>query len=298
METLIVIGIIVVIIWYQINKCPHGIYNGNNCKVCAEEKERRRLQEEEQQRRKEKMIHQAEEKRQEEAKKLKEEIEHQKMLWLEETRKLEFLLQLDPQRFQELMWLLFRKLGWEVKETPFSQDGGSDGLLIRGATSMILQCKRYRKDIGEPTIRDLYGTYTHLKANGAILVTTGRISDPAKKFAQDKNIEMYDGETLLSCIAQANLTASLIPDRFVVKHGKLLPLYKEKLRELEGEKKKIENEIEKENCPQCGIGKLQVRQGYRGLFMGCSRDPKCDYTTNLIKPKKSSKGYYARPRNP
>lgn len=131
MEALIVIGIIVVIIWYQINKCPHGIYNGNNCKVCAEEKECRRLQKEEQQRRKEEMIRQAEEKKQEEAKKLKEEIEHQKMLWLEETRKLEFLLQLDPHRFQELMWLLFRKLGWEVKEKPFSQDGGSDGLLIR-----------------------------------------------------------------------------------------------------------------------------------------------------------------------
>ncbi len=244
------------------------------------------------------MIRQTEEKRQEEARKLKEEIEQQKRMWIEETRKLQFLLQLDPQRFQEFMWLIFRKLGWDIKETPFSQDGGSDGLLIKGTTSMVLQCKRHRKDIGEPTIRDLYGTHTHLKATGAILVTTGRISAPAKKFAQDKNIVMYDGEKVLSLIAQANLTTSLIPDTFVVRHGKLLPLYKEKLQKLEGMKKKVENEIEKENCPQCGIGKLQVRQGYRGLFMGCSRYPNCDYTTNLIKPKKSSKGYYARPGNP
>ena len=202
-------------------------------------------------------------------------IEELKSKWIEESRKLESLQHLQPERFQELMWILFKNLGWKVEETPFSQDGGVDGLLTKGTTTMVLQCKRYKGNIGEPTMRDLYGTYSHRKANGAILVTTGRISLPARKFAVGKNIEWYDGEGLLSLLATAGITTEQIPDSFVAED--LLPLYGEKLRRIEAEKNKIVREIMSKNCPRCGVGKLEFRRGRRGLFMRCS---KCDYGTH------------------
>jgi len=251
------------------SKYLNSSLKGTNVELSEEQQERLRKEQ------------RADEERREKARRLEVEIKRRKAEWLEETRKLEFLLQLSPRRFQELMWIIFRELGWEVRETPFSQDSGSDGLLTRNGTTMVLQCKRYRRDIGEPIVRDLYGTYMHFKANGAILVTTGRISESARKFAHGKNIILYDGEGLLTLIKKANITTNLIPDRFVAKNGQLLPLYEKKLQELEKEKKKIENEIKKESCPRCGVGKLQVRQGYRGLFLGCSRYPECDYTRDL-----------------
>ena len=39
-------------------------------------------------------------------------------------------------------------------------------------------------------------------------------------------------------------------------------------------------EIQNGICPWCG-GKLVVRQGKYGIFIGCSNYPKCHYTEKL-----------------
>jgi hypothetical protein len=106
MEILIVIGIIIAVFVYQMSKCPHGIYNGNGCQACIREKENMQREEEEKQKQQKEIIRQAEEKRQEEIKNIQEAIEQQKKVWIQETKQLEFLLQLEPIKFQKLMWIL------------------------------------------------------------------------------------------------------------------------------------------------------------------------------------------------
>lgn len=285
---IIIVGwLLIKIIDHWASKCPHGIpygnYNPPKCNKCAELKEKQRHEEEERKGLKEEAIRLAEEKRQEEIRRLNEEIERRKKELLEATRKLEFLYNMSPRQFEELTWILFRKLGWKVEETPYVQDGGSDGRLIKDDKEMILQCKRYRNDIGEPIVRDLYGTYMHMKANGGILVTTGEISQAAHDFAKGKNIELIDGKSLLLLIEKANLTTQIIPDDWVYKDGKLLPIFEKELEPLKRQVNEIKEEGKKENCPSCGVGKLVVRSSYRGLFMGCSRYPACTYTRQYPK---------------
>ena len=37
---------------------------------------------------------------------------------------------------------------------------------------------------------------------------------------------------------------------------------------------------QQEYCPQCGVP-LQIKQGKKGLFLGCSAYPECDYLRPL-----------------
>jgi len=131
---------------------------------------------------------------------------------LEKTKSLTALQKLDPEQFQQLVWGAYRRAGYAVQETSFSRDGGADGFLVKEPNRLVLQCKRYKGDVGEPVVRDLFGTARHHNADGAILVTTGRISQPARSFARGKNITLIDGEALLSLLKEADLSEDMIPD--------------------------------------------------------------------------------------
>jgi hypothetical protein len=193
----------------------------------------------------------------------KQEIEALKVAWLEKARRLAFLQDLPPEEFQSFVWMVFRRLDYTIEETPFVQDGGVDGTLVRNGTRTVLQCKRYRGDVGEPAVRDLYGTYLHQKANGAILVTTGGVTRPARKFAEGKNIEFIDGRALLALLAKANVVADLVPDSFVLSkhHSNVMT-------------KGLRSGA---RCPVCS-GRMRSRRGRFGRFLGCSNYPNCRFT--------------------
>ena len=145
----------------------------------------------------------------------REELARKKRELLNRAKALDSLRDLKPEEFQRLMWAAYRKARYEVQETSFTKDGGVDGFLVKGSRRLLLQCKRYKGDVGEPFVRDLFGTMIHNSANGAILVTTAGISEPARKFADGKGIELVDGDALLSFLREADLSEDLLPDDLI-----------------------------------------------------------------------------------
>ena len=243
--------------------CVHGIKRAQQnpvlcpqCTAGAADRERKRAMEE--------ASRKAEEARR------KAELEEQKRQWLEKARTVAFLQQIEPKEFQLLVWSVFRGLGWKIEETPFGHDGGVDGFINRGSERLVLQCKRYRADVGEPVVRDLYGTYLHQGATGAVLITTGAISRHAKEFAAGKKIQLYDGKEFLTLLNHAKLTTHLVPDSFVLRAGDVP-------RSLQKDPKQ---------CPLCGSN-LRLSSGKYGKFYGCSRYPNCRYTQDArrVRPK-------------
>lgn len=100
-------------------------------------------------------------------------------------------------------------MGFSVQLTQASRDGGVDLNVvdhtpIRGGR-YIVQAKRYQGGVGEPIIRDLYGTLLHSGAVKAILITTGYFTEDAVSFAQGKPIELVDGKALTCLIDQYQL---------------------------------------------------------------------------------------------
>ena len=128
--------------------------------------------------------------------------------------------------------------------------------------------------MGEPVIRDLFGTCNHFGVEGGILLTTGRISGPAKVFAKGKTIELIDGEKLISLANRAEI----LPEELPIEIDGLLPVYEVQISKLEAEKNKIISEMQKEDCPECKLGKLEIKTWDSGLVKRCSRYPNCSYS--------------------
>lgn len=103
-----------------------------------------------------------------------------------------------PDDFEAFVAQTFRDQGFRVWDIRFSADHGVDLQIItpEGAPA-VAQVKRYKKHVGEPVVRDLYGAMMHAGASRAYLISTGGFSRPAQEWAAGKPIRLIDGRQLL-----------------------------------------------------------------------------------------------------
>ena len=127
-------------------------------------------------------------------------IEEREKRYLARIARLDQLGAMSPREFEQFTALLFGRMGYAVKITTASADRGVDLYLERDGRSAIVQCKKYRGNVGQPTIRDFYGTMIHNKADQGYVVTTGTFSLPAQNWARGKQIHLVDGAQLMDWI--------------------------------------------------------------------------------------------------
>jgi hypothetical protein len=107
------------------------------------------------------------------------------------------MLALDPSEFEAWVGMLFAINGYQVQNTQDTADHGIDLVVtLPQLGTGLVQCKRYRGTVGEPVVRDLYGTLMHERANYGWLATTGGISRQAREWASGKPIDLWDGQKL------------------------------------------------------------------------------------------------------
>jgi len=111
------------------------------------------------------------------------------------------LLTLTPDQFEKLIKDLFEAYGYQADLSGGNADHGVD-VIVSGDEDdkWVVQCKRYSGSVGEPIVRDLYGTMLHEEAQRAYLITTGTFTAQAKEWALGKPIVLYDGESLIKLI--------------------------------------------------------------------------------------------------
>lgn len=107
------------------------------------------------------------------------------------------MLALEPAEFETWVGMLFLLDGYQVRNTQYVADHGIDlEVWGNGLRRGLVQCKRYRGTVGEPTVRDLYGTMVHEGAQRGWLATTGGVSRQAREWAAGKPIDLWDGQML------------------------------------------------------------------------------------------------------
>ena len=119
---------------------------------------------------------------------------------LNKPRALDALQALDPLVFEHLVAALFKRRGFRATAVGATGDEGVDVRLRKRLSSAVVQCKRYKGSVGQPVVRDLYGTMLHNDAKEAYLVTTGRITRQAQAWAEGKPIYLVDGYQLVEWI--------------------------------------------------------------------------------------------------
>ena len=119
---------------------------------------------------------------------------------------------LDGMSWREFEMLVgegFRLQGYRVLETGGGgADGGVDLVLSRpsenGSEKFLVQCKQWRAlRVGVDVVRELYGVMAARGAAGGFVVTSGRFTDEAMRFAQGRNLQLLDGQELRGLIQRA-----------------------------------------------------------------------------------------------
>lgn len=180
-------------------------------------------------------------------------------------KRLEELQRLSPGGFEEWVGARFREQGYSVRMTGTHGTGGDHGIdliVTRDGENAVVQCKKFREwTVGEPVLRDLYGTMSAEGASRAILVTTGRVTEPARAWARGKPIEIWDAE-VVARLSQGDEEGTRAAAR---------PLEETPLASVPA--------TATLTCPRCGSSLVDRRSRKTGAeFQGCSRFPACRHT--------------------
>ncbi|MEQ8820994.1 MAG: restriction endonuclease [Sumerlaeia bacterium] len=170
--------------------------------------------------------------------------------------------------FEHLVGEAYRRDGYLVEERGSAGgDGGIDLLARREGEVLLVQCKRWRTwKVGAPVVREMYGLLAAGSASGAVIVTTGEFTGPAREFAAGKPIRLMNGNALAEFVKSVQRPSPARPPTAPspTKEPEVPPL---------------------PNCQRCGAP-MTVRTARRGpnpgeRFLGCTRFPKCRGTQPL-----------------
>lgn len=123
-------------------------------------------------------------------------------------KKPDYLYQISPRAFEELVAEILASFGWDVQLTAPTRDGGYDIFAVTKniaglTTSWIVECKRYAPDrkVGINVARSLYGVKTDLRVANALLATTSSFSKGVTDFAASRyDFALRDFEGILEWI--------------------------------------------------------------------------------------------------
>ncbi len=109
-----------------------------------------------------------------------------------------YLFALSPMAFEEHVGQIFASMGFNVRVTPTSRDGGIDLFVEKDSGRSIVQCKHFTKgNVSRPDLQRFYGVLIHEGANRGYFVTTGRFTADAIAFVSGKPITLLDIEDLI-----------------------------------------------------------------------------------------------------
>lgn len=109
--------------------------------------------------------------------------------------------QLEWREFEFLVGQVFREQGYKVSEGKGIQDGGVDITLVRDKQRLLVQCKHWKTTtVGVSVIRELAGVVLLNKADGGVVVCSGRYTKDAQEEAQKLGIHLVTGNDLLQHI--------------------------------------------------------------------------------------------------
>ncbi|MGG0656918.1 restriction endonuclease [Rummeliibacillus pycnus] len=113
---------------------------------------------------------------------------------------------LDGYAFEEYLANIFSKLGFISSVTQKSGDYGADLILEKDNISIVVQAKRYKGNIGNSAVQEIYAAQAYYKANKAWVVTNSYFTANAIQLAKNTNVMLIDRDELKLLVYKAMTT--------------------------------------------------------------------------------------------
>ena len=105
--------------------------------------------------------------------------------------------EMTGKEFEEYLRVLFLERGYQVQLTKTTGDYGVDLVLSSKSRKIIVQAKRYKKNVGIKAVQEISAAKNHYQADECWVVTNSYYTEPARKLAKSNQIHLVDRTLLM-----------------------------------------------------------------------------------------------------
>lgn len=116
---------------------------------------------------------------------------------------------MSPRDFEFFVAGIFENLGFNIKITQATRDGGHDIVATKADPipfTLIVECKHWgeKHKVDVSVVRSVYGVQTTMQANQSVIVTSSKFTRDAREFAEDRKtlMALWDIDDLLRLIGK------------------------------------------------------------------------------------------------
>lgn len=111
---------------------------------------------------------------------------------------------MSGRKFEEYLQALLKAKGYYVQLTPASGDYGADLILSTKGKKIIVQAKRYKKNVGVKAVQEIASAKSHYRADECWVITNSSFTEQAKKLASSNQVRLIDRKHLMNWMLQEN----------------------------------------------------------------------------------------------
>ncbi len=103
---------------------------------------------------------------------------------------------LSGKAFEHYLAVQFRRLGYRVSLTEDSNDYGADLILKKRGKTIVVQAKRYDRNIGISAVQEVVGSVAYYEADKAMVVSNQYFTKNAKNLARQNDVVLWGREEI------------------------------------------------------------------------------------------------------
>ncbi|MBW8350257.1 restriction endonuclease [Bacillus sp. IITD106] len=105
---------------------------------------------------------------------------------------------MSGRKFEEFLRVLLITRGYSVNLTPETGDYGADLILKTKGKKIIVQAKRYQKNVGIKAVQEISSARNHYNVDECWVITNSFFTKQAKTLAVSNNVKLIDRPRLMN----------------------------------------------------------------------------------------------------
>lgn len=98
--------------------------------------------------------------------------------------------EMDPYDYEHLCAEEFKKNKWDAEATKGSSDQGVDVIATKDTRTLVAQCKRFMKPVGNKAVQEIVAGMKYYEATEGVVIAPNGYTNSAKNLAEANNIKL------------------------------------------------------------------------------------------------------------
>lgn len=110
----------------------------------------------------------------------------------------------DGDYFEQLVMEIYTYYGYDIVKTAITGDQGVDLIMTKGDEKVAVQCKRYKKNVNNKAIQEVFAGMHYYGCNKSMVVTSSSYTHGGRNLASALNVQLIDCEKLADILSSNN----------------------------------------------------------------------------------------------